>query len=260
MRKYAALLIKILPALLLLSGCATKTPTIAHTHIGHAMDGWPDTRNQIGLFVSAENAAQAAVQTAEAARAAHQNLTRIKYNIAQVLSHTNPYYHGSEASFDNKQYGVKNALAEAAHHVIFAAESPDASDNVRSFALQFSDNANYVLARCDLIILLGDEVLNSTSAEEASILSNELVKLTRANLDGDDSDGDGIIGSTPEEYGLKQLRAELLAMIDREGPDYSTVDTWYLFNLIRLPSGEWIFKKRSSLGGYGGGGGSGGGY
>jgi hypothetical protein len=50
-------------------------------------------------------------------------------------------------------------------------------------------------------------------------------------------------------------------MIDREGPDYSTVDTWYLFNLIRLPSGEWIFKKRSSLGGYGGsGGGSGGGY
>jgi len=254
MRTYAAILIKILPALLLLSGCATKAPTIAHTHIGHTMDGWPETPNQTGLFVSAENAAQAAVQTAVAASAENQGLNRIKYNIAQVLFYTNPYYHGSEASFDKKQYGVKNALAEAAHHVIFAAESPDASANVRNSALQFSDNANYVLTRCDLITLLGDEILNSTSAEEASILSSELLKLTRANLDGEDSDGNGIIGSTPEEYGLKQLRTELLAMIDREGPAYSTVDTWYLFNLIRLPSGEWIFKNRGSSGSGGNGG------
>jgi hypothetical protein len=251
MRTYAIILIKILPALLLLlSGCATKAPTIAHTHIGHTMDGWPITPDQAGLFVTAENSAQAALQTAEAARAEPQNLTRIKYNIAQVLSHTNPLYHGSEASSEKKQYGVKNALAEASHHVIFAAESPDASDNVRDSALQFSDNANYVLNRCDLITLLGDEILNSTSAEEANILSNELLKLTHANLDGDDSDGDGIIGSTPEEYGLKQLRAELLALIDREGPDYSTVSTWYLFNLIRLPSGEWAFNKRGGSGGY----------
>jgi hypothetical protein len=251
MRTYAIILIKILPALLLLSGCATKAPTIAHTHIGHTMDGWPITPDQAGLFVTAENSAQAAIRSAEAAKVADRDLTRIKYNIAQVLSHTNPLYHGSEASSEKKQYGVKNALTEASHHVIFAAESPDSSANVRNSALQFSDNANYVLNRCDLITLLGDEILNSTSAEEASILSNELLKLTRANLDGDDSDGDGIIGSTPEEYGLKQLRSELLAMIDREGPDYSTVDTWYLFNLIRLPSGEWIFKKRSSSGGYG---------
>jgi hypothetical protein len=261
MRTYAIILIKILPALLLLlSGCATKAPTIAHTHIGHTMDGWPITPDQAGLFVTAENSAQAALQTAEAARAEPQNLTRIKYNIAQVLSHTNPLYHGSEASSEKKQYGVKNALAEASRHIIFAAESPDASDNVRNSALQFSDNANYVLNRCDLITLLGDEILNSTSAEEANILSNELIKLTHANLDGDDSDGDGIIGSTPEEYGLKQLRAELLALIDREGPDYSTVSTWYLFNLIRLPSGEWAFNKRGggSDGGGNGGGGNGG--
>ena len=67
MRTYAIILLKILPALFLLSGCATKTPTIAHTHIGHTMDGWPITPDQAGQFVTAENAAQAAVQTAEAA-------------------------------------------------------------------------------------------------------------------------------------------------------------------------------------------------
>lgn len=245
MRTYNTILVKIIPALLLLSGCVSQSPTIAHTHIGHAMDGWADAPNQDGLFVTAENAAQAAVRVAEAAANA-QGLTRIKHNINQIFSHTNPYYHGSATSDEKKQYGVKNALAEAARHVIFAADSPDASANVRSSAQQFSDNSNYVLNRCDLITLLGDEILNSSSAEEASILSGELLKLTRANLDGDDSDGDGIIGSTPEEYGLKQLRAELLAIIDREGPSYSTVDAWYLFNLVRLSSGEWIFKERRS--------------
>ena len=112
-----------------------------------------------------------------------------------------------------------------------------------SSAWQFSDNATFVLNRCDLIAALGDEILNSSSTEEANLLSQELVKLTRANRDGSDANGDGIAGSTPEEYGLKQLRAELQSMIDREDPPYTTVDSWYLFNLVRLPSGEWIFRK-----------------
>ncbi len=57
--------------------------------------------------------------------------------------------------------------------------------------------------------------------------------------------GDGVIGSSPGEYGLKQLRADLWTMIDREDPPYTTVDSWYLFNLVRLPSGEWILRKLS---------------
>ena len=116
-------------------------------------------------------------------------------------------------------------MAEAAHHIIYAAESPDASANVRDSAQAFSDNATYVLNRCDLITALGDEILNSSSTQEAQLLSQELLKLTNANWSGDDSDGDGVVGSTPEEYGLKQLRAQLQAMIDREDRPYTTVDT-----------------------------------
>jgi hypothetical protein len=248
MKTRATLLINILPVLLLLSGCATQTPTISHIHIGHAMDGWVDTPNQAGLFVTAENAAEKAVQSAEMAAASQGNLIRIKYNIVQVITDTNPEFYSSDAPLDKKQYGVKNALAGVAHHIIFAEESADASANVRASARQFSENSRFVLDRCDLISALGDEALNSTSAEEANILSQELLKLARANRDGDDSNGDGIIGSTPEEYGLKQLRTELEALIDRESPPYSTVDTWYLFNLVRLPTGEWIFRQLSGAG------------
>ena len=51
------------------------------------------------------------------------------------------------------------------------------------------------------------------------------------------------MGSAPSEYGLLQLRKELEAMIARENPRYVTVPQWYLFNLVRLPNGRWVFDK-----------------
>lgn len=248
MRTYATTLVmgvlKILVALFILSGCATKAPTIAHAHIGHAMDGWAETSDKNGLLVTAENAARAAANESKAAIAAKGDLARIKYNIGQVISYTNPNYYGGQSQTEKKRYGVKNALAETAHHITFAAKSPDASANVRNAAQQFSDNTSYLLNRSDTITLLASEILNSQSAEEAGILSGELLKLTLANLNGDDSNGDGIIGSAPEEYGLKQLREELQTIISREGPGYTSIDSWYLFNLIKLDTGIWVYKEQ----------------
>ena len=70
---------------------------------------------------------------------------------------------------------------------------------------------------------------------------------------------------TADEYGLMQLRRDIESMIAREDPPYATVTSWYLFNLIRLPDGSWIFRKRHTTSAaddpYGsGGGGGGGGY
>jgi len=42
---------------------------------------------------------------------------------------------------------------------------------------------------------------------------------------------------------LLQLRKELEGIIAREKPPYVTVDQWYLFNLVRLPNGKWVFDK-----------------
>lgn len=232
----------LLLALLLLSGCASQPPTIAHVHIGHVLDGWPDTPNQEGLFVTAEHAADAAVKAAQGAAASQGNLSRTKRDVYDVIVDTNPTLHDDEEVSGKKLYGVKNALAEAVHHMMFASESPDVSANIRNSAPKFEADAQPVLARCDLITALGNEILISKTPEEANALSRELLKLVLANRNGDDSDGDGTIGSTPEEYGLKQLRAELEAIVNREDPPYTTVNSWYLFNLVRLPSGEWIFR------------------
>ncbi len=235
-----------------LGGCASHAPTIAHTHIGHALTGWPDTPHQEGLFVAAQQYGKAALKSAREADSA-DDLATIKSDVAQVVKATSPDNAGEIAPDGHKVYGVKNALTLAVRHIQFAGDSPDASANVRSSAKQFAKDAVPVLDRCDLIKALGINILNSPSKEEAKPLSRELLRLARANVDGDDSNGDGVVGSVPSEYGLKQLRAELQAMIDREDPPYTTVDTWYLFNLIRLPSGQWIFRQRSSdSGSYGG--------
>jgi hypothetical protein len=77
--------------------------------------------------------------------------------------------------------------------------------------------------------LLGKDVASSTTASDAAVSVAELEKLAQANVSGDE--------------GLRQLRQELEAMIARESPPYVTVPQWYLFNLVRLPNGRWVFDK-----------------
>ena len=89
----------------LLSGCTVKAPSIAHTHIGHAMDGWVATPDQSGLFATAEKSARAALQATEAATAV-QNLSSLQNNIYQAVNHTNPEFFKNEASVEKAQYGV----------------------------------------------------------------------------------------------------------------------------------------------------------
>ncbi|MEA3412124.1 MAG: hypothetical protein U9R74_11385 [Pseudomonadota bacterium] len=242
----------VLFALFLTGGCASRAPTIAHTHVGHAMTGWHDTPDKGGLFTTAEDKAGEALRAAEAASSAG-DLQDIQARIEEVMIATDPQYAtGPGGGGVKAPYGLRQALSGAVAHISFAANSPDASENIKQSSGQFTLSARPVLERSDLVIALGSDILASDSEEEARILGEEVLFLARANVMGDDSDGDGVPGSSPEEYGMRQLRDEIQAMIDREDPPYTTVDTWYLFNLVKLPSGQWVFKQRpaSSSGGY----------
>jgi hypothetical protein len=217
----------------LAAGCVSRRPpTVAHVHIGHAITGVHVTPNKEGYLVSAEHRAQETVDYTAKATASHE-LAEIKRNIGLASQSTD-----SEESF-----GVKESMVMAVNHVTFAATSDDATLNVQKSAPQFASDSTRVIERCDLIVLLSKDVQSSTSVNEASVSVTEIAKLAQANLSGDDSKGDGVAGSVPSEYGLVQLRKELEAMIARESPPYVTVDQWYLFNLVRLPNGKWVFDK-----------------
>ena len=215
------------------AGCVSRrAPTVAHVHIGHAITGVHVTPNKEGYIVSAERRAKETIDYTAKAAASH-DLAEIKRNIALA----------SQATNADDTFGVKESMVMAVNHITFAATSDDATLNVQKAAPIFASDSARVIERCDLIGLLGKDVQASTSEKEASLLVGEIAKLAQANVTGDDSNGDGVVGSVPSEYGLVQLRKELEDMIAREKPPYVTVDQWYLFNLVRLPNGKWVFDK-----------------
>ena len=126
--------------------------------------------------------------------------------------------------------------------------SSDVSDNIKAGYGRFKATIEGTLYRGNLIERYAGDVASTMSEADVRLLVQEIQKLAYANLHGEDLDNDGSIGSTPREYGLVQIGRELDALVAREDPPYVTVDRWYLFNLIRLPSGEWIFKRSGSSG------------
>jgi hypothetical protein len=226
-------LLAIAMVLPLATGCVSRrAPTVAHVHIGHAITGVHVTPNKEGYLVTAERRAKETIDYAAKA-AASRDLAEIKRDIALATQATNA----------DDTFGVKESMVMAVNHITFAATSDDATLNVQKAAPVFAADSARVIERCDLIGLLGKDVQASTSEKEASLLVGEIAKLAQANVSGDDSNGDGVVGSVPSEYGLVQLRKELEDMIAREKPPYVTVDQWYLFNLVRLPNGKWVFDK-----------------
>jgi hypothetical protein len=214
-------------------GCVTaRPPTIAHVHIGHALTGVHVTPDHKGYVLVAEQRADEALAAAETANHA-KDLPALKASVAEVINATD--------SQDN--FGVKQSLILAANHISFAATSADATDNVIRFAPEFKANIAPVIGRCDYIDLLAKDVAATQSMQQASLIVQEILGAVRANVAGDDSQHRGVKGTIPADYGMLQLRDQLTAMIGRENPPYRTVDDWYLFNLVRLPSGRWVFDK-----------------
>jgi len=226
---------------LCVTACVSRPPTIAHVHVGHALTAVPSTPNHVGYLAQAESRAREAIDMAQRAGASG-DLPQMKKYVASA----------AEATDSPDGFGVKQALALAADHVSFAATSADASTNLHQSAPVFVSHTARVLERCSLIRLLADDVAASTSVPEAQISIAEIRKLAQANLTGD-VDASGAVGSSSAQYGLAQIRSELESITSRENPPYVTVDRWYLLNLVRLPSGKWIFdrlRRTDSMEGY----------
>lgn len=213
----------IVSAVFQVTACVHVPPTIAHTHVGHAITAFDGTPNEKGLFAVAEDRADDALQHAEVAIRDTNSINDIKTQINAVVTAT---------GVDN--FGLKLALDESAKHIEFAGSVEDASANVRSFAPEFRTAVDSVLDRCDLVVLLGNDVAKAASLQEARVLAQQIHKLASVNVYGD--------GNDP---GITQLRKMLDRMVENEDPPYVTVDRWYLFHLVRLPNCEncWAWRK-----------------
>lgn len=225
--------------LITLSACSsvvrTDAPTISHVHIGHALTGWFDTPNKVGLLVTAEQeatiaAANAALMIEAAVKGDLPTTKKLLGNIGNALDpETYPDGNG-------KGYGLRKATNGAISHLKFAADSPDASNNTLRSVARTSIVANSALEKTDEALILVEEALKIDDLDVLAELGRELLILTNDIAGGPDK-------STPDAYGLFEFRSDIEAMVDREDPPYTTVESFYLFNLIRLPDGGWAFGK-----------------
>ncbi|WP_299440667.1 hypothetical protein [uncultured Rhodospira sp.] len=246
----------------LVSGCVTvQRPTIAHTHIGHTMTAWTDTPDKAGLLDTAEQEAAAASRAATAAAGAG-DLAGIKAHVRDMRHAIDPTLEPSGAGAG---YGLRRALEGAISHVQFAAASADATANVRGYAPEFAAKGEAILRDVDVMAGLSDAALQARSTTEARTLAQELARLAGEVRRGADENNDGEI--SVEEAGLMQMRQSMNETLAQEAPPYTTVPRRWLFNLIRLPSGDWAWRDpaggtggSSIMGGEAGGGGGGGGY
>lgn len=224
----------VLLALLCAGGCAHQSPTIAHVHVGHAITAVNDTPGDVGYLDLAQQHAEKAVVLADKAVQPNTSLAVLKADVAQINAIVNT----------EGKYPLTKAVLEAEQHIRYAAQdSPDASENVKEGYRQFAPTIEGVVFRGGLIERYAVDVASLDDEQEARLLALEIRDLVHANLNGEDLDEDGEIGNLPREYGIVQIRSDLDEMVDRENPPYVTVDRWYLFNLIRLPGGQWIFKR-----------------
>ena len=217
-----------------LSGCSVSTPTQAHTHIGHAITGAYNTPGEVGYFELAE------ARASEVLSAAERVMTGTTLETRQgALRDTRRIALGEEGA----SFSFAGALKEAMSHIQYASESADASSNVVRSVSELSSNTRGVTQRLGLMDRYMADALSTSDAEEFGEYARLIRELCYQNVHGADVDGNGQIGNASAEYGMRQLRADLDAMIAREEPAYTTVGRWYLFNLIRMPSGAWIFRE-----------------
>ena len=239
----------VLTSVLILTGCVTEVPKFSHIHIGHSMTGWVNTPGNRGLFVEAEkiadNIARLSVESINAVSKSDQSI--VVQNSQQIL-----LLLGDDPHPEIKEQGKYTFLAAfqgSVDHMGFAAESEDASENIKQGVRKFIANSGTIFARVEVLWTLAEAATSESDANVLADIAREIRVLAVQNLEGEDIDNNNYIGDTPEEYGLRQLRRDVASMLEKEDPAYRPVEQRYLFGLVRLPDGTWSFRDPGSGGG-----------
>ena len=228
-------------ALTLMAGCSVKAPSIAHVHVGHTLTSWIETPNQEGILITAEREAAAVAGAVDSLQSSAGDLSAMKSaarDLVEKLLPSKPTFRESARVIS----GLIPSTEESLRHVEFAAASQDASANVRASVPAILKGGREMIAAMEQMKVLAVAIAESGSTAESSALTDEIAATANGILKG----------SSSQTYNIVRLRSDIEAMVAREDPPYTTADSWYLLNLIRLPSGDWQF--RSSRDGSGSGG------
>ncbi|MCC7458981.1 MAG: hypothetical protein IT390_18560 [Nitrospira sp.] len=214
-----------------LAACVSlELPTFAHVHVGHAVTGWPDTPDQQGLLDAALRDAETAAEHAAFAVENARDVAGVKAHLGHVLHAVDPALepHGPGSGF-----GLVKALSGSVEHLGFAQEAKDASPNLKAGLGGVIETLVAQRRDAQVLAAMTRDARRASDAAEAVAYAHD-VKLRAERLAARVADA----------------RRRLAVVLAAESPPYRPVARRYLFGIIRLPSGDWIFAPASRSGGY----------
>ena len=177
----------------------------AQTHIGHVLDSFNGTPDNMGLLPTA--IAEAKVAADHAALAAKAtSLQMIQTHAGHVINAIDPTI---VAQGPGKGYGVKKAAQGVAQHAGLAASVADANAMVKTHSMHVTTAANNVVAMSDEIIAIAQKIRMSTSLEEAQKLAADMQTKAEQLTTGVDADKNGQISWQAPEGGLNQAQQHM---------------------------------------------------
>jgi hypothetical protein len=198
-----------------------QLPTIAHSHVGHAVTAWTDTPGQIGLFEVARLEARVAAEHAAYAVEGARNIGSVKQHLGHVLHAVDPKL---LADGPGTGYGLIRAIDGSIQHLGYAREVRDASANLRAGLPGVIDGLQAWRRESQLIAVLARDARQSRDDARVVAYAQDLSQRC-----------------TRLAAGLAQVRQRLDALLAAEVPPYRPIARRYLFGVIRLPSGDWAF-------------------
>ncbi|MEZ5480329.1 MAG: hypothetical protein R3E95_23465, partial [Thiolinea sp.] len=224
-------ILNLLFCVLMASGCSSvvvkKAPPIAHIHVGHTLTGWVTTPDKKGLISTAEQEAAIMMDNAQKAKAARSLADKKRY-MGNALNALDPKL---QPNGPGRGFGLTRALVESTAHIQYAATSPDASANIRQTVPVIVKKAQVLSSNSNQLKVFARAAMNASSTAEADALINEFLNT---------------IAKSSSTYSVASFKKDIEVMASRESnPGYTTVDSYYLFNLIRLPNGAWGFANNA---------------
>lgn len=221
---------------LILAGCnnavVKKAPPFSHIHIGHTLTGWRATPGKKGLLETAEQEADRVLGSA--LKATNSNtLSAKKKHMSDALHAVDPRM---QANGSGKGYGLTRSLTESIAHLEYAADSDDASMNIKKNVPIIAKKAQHLAKASSQLEIYGQAAINAFTLNEINAITEQFVSTAKQIISG---------GKLTRQYSLQQFRIDIESMAASEKPEYTTVDKYYLFNLIQLPGGKWGFSSKS---------------
>src|SRR5262249_53501295 len=133
-------------------------------HIGHVVNMFNDTPNNMGLLPLATSEASVASQHALLAARALTNLDQMKLHAGHVINAIDPTI---VTTGPGRGYGLKKAATGVATHIELAAKAPGASQNVILHANHISTSARNTVTRADSMLAIARRVQAATTVDEA---------------------------------------------------------------------------------------------